>query len=78
MLKLALMAVKESVLMLSDEPHYPKTGFAIPKQSFRKSKPVLCSAQSHWFRPFLHYNEGQDVVFCHMCVTAFKLDRMKC
>ena len=27
--------------------------------------------------PFLHYDEGQDVMFCHTCVTAFKLGRIK-
>ena len=66
-LKFVLMAAKEPLPTLSDEPHHPKTGFASPKRSFRKSKPVLCFAQSHWFSTwlFLHYKQGQDVVFCH-------------
>lgn len=36
------------------------------------------SAQSQWFKswPFLHYDEGQDV-FCHTCVKAISLDRIK-
>ena len=72
------MAAKESLPTLSDEPHHPKAGFAFLKRSFGKLKPVLCSVQSHWFSswPFLHYDEGQDV-FCHTCVTVFKLDQMK-
>ena len=63
---------------LLDEPHHP-TDFPFPKRTFGKSKPVLCSAQSQWFHtwPFLHYDEAQDVVFCHHCVTAVKLDRIK-
>ena len=74
-----MMATKESLPTLSDEPHHPKAGFAFPKRSFGKSKPVLCSAQSHWFSswPFPHYDESQDVVLCHTCVMAFKLDLMK-
>ena len=64
---------------LPDEPHHPGRNFIFPKKSFGKSKPVLCSAQSQWFDtwPFLHYDEGQDVVFCHTCVKAFELNRMK-
>ena len=54
--------------MLSAESYHPKEDFALPNQSFGKSKPVLCSAQSYWFSSwlFLHYDEGQDVVFYHM------------
>ena len=63
-----------------EKPHHPAKGFVFPKRSFGKSKPVLCSAQSQWFEgkawPFLHYDEAQDVVFCHNCVTAFKLNQM--
>ncbi len=46
-------------------------GIAFPKRTFGKSKPVLCSAQSQWFNswPFLHYDEGQDVLssVSHLC-----------
>ena len=56
-LKFALIAANEALPTLSDEP---KASFAFPKRSFGKSKPILCSAQSHWFSswPFLHYDEG--------------------
>ena len=55
---------------LPDKPHQLKD-FAFPKQTFGKSKTVLCSARSQWFSTwlFLHYDEGRDVVFCHTCVT---------
>ena len=67
-----------SIPSLPDEPHHPKS-FAFPKRSFGMTKPVFCSAKSQWFDtwPFLHYDEGQDVMFCHTCVTAFKLGRIK-
>ncbi|KAL5487102.1 hypothetical protein EMCRGX_G019661 [Ephydatia muelleri] len=70
--------VRDSIPSLPDEPHHPKS-FAFPKRSFGKTKPVFCSAKSQWFDtwPFLHYDEGQDVMFCHTCVTAFKLGRIK-
>ena len=64
---------------LPDVPHHPKD-FAFHKRTFGKSKPVQCSArESQWFGswPFLHYDQGQDVVFCHTCVTAFKLGRIR-
>ena len=69
---------KESLPSLPDEPHHPEN-FKFPKRSFGKAKPVQYSAQSQWFKtwPFLHYDEGQDVVFCHTCVKAISLDRIK-
>ena len=74
-----MAAASKALPSLPDEPHHPKSDFAFPKRTFGKSKPVLCSAQSQWFSswPFLHYDGAQDVVFCHTCVTALKLDRMK-
>ena len=67
MLKFALMAAKEPLPTLSKEPHHPKARFEILERSLGESKAVLCSAQSHWFSSWsvLHYDEGQDVVFCH-------------
>eukprot|EP00731_Ephydatia_muelleri_P027422 Em0019g295a len=37
----------------------------------------LFFAQQRASGSILHYNEGQDVMFCHTCVTAFKLGRIK-
>ena len=74
----AAMASKDNLPSLPDKPHHPKD-FLFPKQSFGKSEPVQCSAQSQWFSswPFLHCDEGRDVVFCHICITAIKLSRLK-
>ena len=75
-----MMTLKQSSFpALSDRPHHLMPGFEFPKRLFGKAKQVLCSGQSQWFDtwPFLHYDEGQDVVFCHTCVTTFKLGRMK-
>ena len=44
-LKFVLIAAKEPLPTVSDEPHHPRTGFASPKRSFGKSKLVLCFAQ---------------------------------
>ena len=68
----------ESLPNLPDAPHHPKD-FIFPKRSFGVSKQVLCSVQSSWFVswPFLHYNEGLDVVYCHICITALKLNLIK-
>jgi len=75
---MATSSLKATVPSLPDDPHHPKN-FSFPKRSFGKAKPVQCSAQSQWFKawPLLHYDESQDVVFCHTCVKAIKLDRMK-
>ena len=70
---------KKSLPTLPDEPHHPTSRFMFPKRTFGHTKPVKCSAHCNWFHswPFLHYDESQDVVFCHTCVKAFELDRMK-
>ena len=74
MLMLVMAASAKASLLsrdLPDKPHHPKE---FPKRTFGKSKPVLCCAQSQWFKslPFLHVDKAQDVVSCH---TTFKLDR---
>ena len=57
-------------------PHQPSVHFAFPKRSFDKQS---CSFQRSWFTQwkFLHYNEANDTVFCHTCVSAFKEGKMK-
>ena len=60
--------LKADVPFLPEKPNHPQH-YSFPKQSFGKTKPVMCSAQSQWFKtwPFLHYDEAQDIVFCHTC-----------
>ena len=72
------LASSDSFPDLPEVPHQPTT-IEFPKRAYGKKKIVRCSFQSHWFSlwPFLHYSEASDVVFCHTCVKAFKLKRMK-
>ena len=62
---------------LPDEPNHPKD-FSFPKRPFG-SRSVMYSAHSGWFStwPILHYDESKDVIYCHTCVTAIKLDRLR-
>lgn len=63
-----------------DEPHQPLTfTFTFPKRCFSKKSPVFCSFQPTWFSqwPFIHYDETNDVVYCHTCLMGFKMNRMR-
>lgn len=64
---------------LPEDPYHPPAQFKYPKRAFGKAKPVYCSAQRQWFQswPFLHYDEAKDAVFCHTCVKAFTLKRIR-
>ena len=57
-------------------PHQPSSCFAFPKRPFGKQNR---SFQRSWFIQwkFLHYDEANDTVFCHTCVSAFKEGKMK-
>eukprot|EP00731_Ephydatia_muelleri_P033418 Em0029g24a len=59
-------------------PHHPM-GLTFPKRSFGEKKPVLRSFQAAWFKAwsFLHYDEGKDLAYCHICVKGFKERKMK-
>ena len=63
---------------IPDSPHQPSPGFKFPKRSFGKATVVFRSFQSTWFRqwPFLHYDEANDLAYCHTCVNGFK-EKMK-
>ena len=63
---------------LPDRPYNPDVKVVFPNCTFGHKKQVFCRAQHHWFTkwPFLHYDQGKDVVFCHTCVNAFKLGRI--
>ena len=71
--------LKCSLPDLPESPFHPKKQFSFPKRSFGKTKPVSCSCKTEWFGawPFLHYDEAKDVVYCHTCVTAVKLEKLK-
>ena len=63
---------------LPDRPYHPDAKVVFPKRAFGQKKQVFCGAQHQWFTqwPFLHYDKGKDVVFCHTCVNAFRLGRI--
>jgi len=52
-------------------PNQPKA-FRFPKRSFGQKTPVQRSFQASWFdnKSWLHYDESQDLAFCHLCMTA--------
>ena len=63
---------------LPSSPHQPSS-FTFPKRCFGNKVIVQRSCQRSWFErwPFLHYDEGKDVVYCHTCVTGFRQGKMK-
>lgn len=68
----------EELPELPASPHQPSM-FVFPKRPFGKTKVVYRSFQKSWFKewPFLHYDEAKDVAFCHTCVTAVKLKKIR-
>jgi len=64
---------------LPDSPNHPSTLFKFPDHEFGKKHIVKRSRQSSWFPKWkwLHYNEDDDVAFCHLCVTALVTNKIK-
>ena len=73
--KIRIMVLSKQVSVIypviSAKPHQP-VSFEFPKRFWKQV--VVKSCQSAWFAkwPWLHYREGDDSVFCHTCVKAFK------
>ena len=63
---------------VSSSPHRP-SNISFPKRSFGKTTVVQRSFQPAWYKqwPFLHYDEANDLAYCHTCVTGFKQEKMK-
>ena len=63
---------------ISDEPNQPRH-FNFPEYRFGASKIVIRSFQGHWFNKWkwIHYNEAQDLAFCHVYVTAMKTGKLQ-
>ena len=57
---------------LPDTPNHPPSSFNFPPREFGKKQIVKRFCQLSWFSKWkwLHYDEDDDVVFCHLCVTA--------
>ena len=54
--------------------HHPPPSYSFPKRSFGKKNIVQRSCRAVWFQSWswLHYDEGQDAVFCYVCMRAIK------
>ena len=55
-------------------PVHPPSTFNFPKRSFGKKIVVQRSCRAEWFSTWLwlHYRASDDVVLCHVCITAMK------
>ena len=55
-------------------PYQPKTLKFPQRSSGKKKKPVKRSFQSSWFanRTWLHYDEANDLAYCHVCMVAYR------
>ena len=60
------------------DPNQPKT-FKFPQRSFGVKNPVKRSFQASWLanRTWLHYDETNDLAFCHVCLVAYKDGKLK-
>ena len=58
--------------------HRPLSSYSFPKRPFGKKNPVERSCQAAWFQSWswLHYDEGEDTVFCYICMRAYKERKM--
>ena len=76
---MASCSVSFSPPEIPDTPHQPGQGFKFPKRSFGKKTVVKRSFQAAWFQqwPFLHYDQANDLVYCHVCVKSFKQKTMR-
>ena len=63
---------------LPPTPHQP-SGHRFPKRAFGKKTVVWRSFQQSWFNQWtwLHYDEANDLAYCHTCVSGFKQQKMK-
>ena len=75
------LATSSSLPDLPPQPVHPPSKFVFPKREFGKKQIVKRSCQASWFStwPWLHYqtHNPDDVVFCHVCVSALKSKRME-
>ena len=61
-------------------PHQPPASYKFPKKSFGKNRVVERSFQASWFQKWkwLHYDESNDLVFCHICMKANAEGKLRC
>ena len=48
--------------------------FKFPQRSFGQTNPAKRSFQSSWFAKgtWLHYDEANDLAYCHVCMVAYR------
>ena len=75
---MAIASTSVQLPEISETPHQPWPVFRFPKHYFA-GEVVFWSFQSSWFQqwPFLHYNETNDLAYCHTCVMGFKEKKVK-
>lgn len=63
---------------LPELPNHPHSAFVFPRCEFGKKQVQKYSCQASWFKTWkwLHYDEQNDTVFCHVCVQALQSKRM--
>ena len=63
---------------VGEKPNQPSR-FPFPKREFGKKTIVKRAFQQQWFHhwPWIHYDEVNDVAFCHTCVTAVRSKKLK-
>ena len=59
--------------LLPGKPHQPLDLILWTEDSSLEKLSTILVSQ--W--PFLHYNEAQDLVFCHTCLLGFKKNKMR-
>jgi len=63
---------------IGERPNQQKK-FTFPKCEFGKKSVVKHAFKQLWFQswPLIHYNETNNVAFCHTCATAARSKRLK-
>ena len=76
----SVCSVLESTTQMALPPslHQPKQ-FVFPKRSFGKKSIKEHTFQAEWFDKWswLHYNETDGYVLCHICATVFQKGELK-
>ncbi len=62
---------------LTETANQPES-FSFPKKKIGKKTVVERSCQPQWFKTWswLHYNEAEDSVHCHLCLKALKFKHL--
>ena len=78
MLESVSRSVSASRMSLPPSPHQPKQ-FVFPKRSLGEKSIEERACRAAWFDKWswLHYNETEDYVLCHICATAFQKEKLK-